>query len=713
MARVIITGGTGFVGQLLARSILKRGQLAHAAAAGVERLVPVREVLLADVVQPKAMLFEELSQSPVQVVTGDLSDDGYCKALFAGNDGGPLSVFHLGAVMSGQGEADFDLCMGVNFRGTLQMLEAARHCGAPRPRFIYASAGATFGSGAPTDYVTKDDEISDATRATPHTTYGMTKAVGELLLSDYSRRHFVDGRGLRLPSVVVRAGAPNAATTSCFSAVIREPLAGVDVSSPVAADVAHAVTGHRTAVDCLLRMHEVPSEAADAVLGFDRTVFVPSVSVTQAALEDAVRKVVAADSHKRLGRVTYDVADRTISDAVGSFPARIACDRAKALGLLSDPASLQPEALVRAYCDDFPQALHPALRLTPTPQEPAVGQEGGASAHAPASAVVDAALRRTQAAAAGRGMSVALVTGGGTGIGRAVALRLAEGGWQADGSDVALVLTGRRLELLQETASAIREAHGERVSTLVWPCDLCDEPGVDGLFGAISSAYGRLDVLFNNAGANVPPTTVNEMSMEAWRQVVGINLDAAFQVARNAFVMMKEQSPQGGARRVCLALPGLAHQSWPVHLPVPLPPARRAHPTAALHASPLWPWLAGAPLLTAPSVPPAPPLLWQAGSSTTAASQRQRHGRARSRTRRANTPSAASPSRSRWTAAPSTSPAARSTTATSSQPSRPVWRWACRRRTGRSSPSRACRRPTRRTRCTIWRACRFRRTCCR
>ena len=172
--------------------------------------------------------------------------------------------------MSGTGEADFDLCMGVNMRGTLQMLESARHCGATRPRFIYASAGATLGAGAPTDFISKDDVVGDSTRATPHTTYGMTKAIGELLLSDYSRRGFVDGRGIRLPSVVVRAGAPNAATTSCFSAVVREPLAGVDVVSPIDSEVKHAVTSHRTAVDCLLQMHELAAETVDSVLGFDR-----------------------------------------------------------------------------------------------------------------------------------------------------------------------------------------------------------------------------------------------------------------------------------------------------------------------------------------------------------------------------------------------------------------------------------------------------------
>ena len=114
-----------------------------------------------------------------------------------------MSIFHLGAIMSGQGEADFDLCMGVNLHGTLHLLEAARQCTSDaRPHFVLASAGATLGAGAPTDFVSKEDTVGDTTRATPHTTYGMTKACAELLLADYSRRGFVDGRGCRLPSVV-------------------------------------------------------------------------------------------------------------------------------------------------------------------------------------------------------------------------------------------------------------------------------------------------------------------------------------------------------------------------------------------------------------------------------------------------------------------------------------------------------------------------------
>ena len=142
--------------------------------------------------------------------------------------------------------------------------------------------------------------------------------------------------------------------------------------------------------------------------------------------------------------------------------------------------------------------------------------------------------------------AVALVTGGGTGIGKAVALRLAAGGWQADGERVAVVLTGRRRSVLEETAAEIREAHGDAVSTLVHPADLTAQSEVGELFSAVRGAYGRLDVLFNNAGAGMAPTPFDETEVDEWRRVVGINLDAAFHVARDAYRLMKAQSPQGG-----------------------------------------------------------------------------------------------------------------------------------------------------------------------
>ncbi len=346
--RVVITGGCGFIGQMVARSVLRRGKLlTHAPGGTAERLAPVTEVVLADVSRPPRLLFDQLEEE-TQVVLGDVSDAGFCRSLMSTDDT-PLSIFHLGAVMSGQGEADFDLAMGVNLHGTLNLLEAARHAGGARPRFILASAGATLGAGSPTDFVSAEGVVGDETRATPHTTYGMTKACAELLVGDYSRRGFVDGRGVRLPTVLVRAGAPNAATTGCFSAVIREPLAGDGVIAPISPHVKHAVTSYRTAVDCLVGMHELEAEAVDSVLGYDRTVFVPSTALSLSDLDDALRKVVSPSSAERLGKVSY-AADEKLSAAVGSFPTKVDCRRALQLGL---GGAIPPDAetMVREYCE--------------------------------------------------------------------------------------------------------------------------------------------------------------------------------------------------------------------------------------------------------------------------------------------------------------------------------------------------------------------------
>ena len=493
--RVVITGGAGFLGQSLARSLVRRGALLTHRHDGQESTAKIQSIVLADVHRPERLLFEaELLDGAggvdTSVAVGDVADRAFCDAL-VGDGAGPLSVFHLGAVMSGQGEADFDLCLATNLAGTMHMLEAARRSGAPRPRFVYASAGATLGAGAPTDWVASDGEVSDATRATPHTTYGMTKACGELLLADYSRKGFVDGRGVRLPSVVVRAGAPNAATTGVYSGVVRETLAGVDTASPIAGGVKHAVAGARSAVASLVAAHDAPAATADAVLGYDRTVFLRSTAVSIDELVAAVRRNVDPASAGELGRVTFAVDD-ALSAAVGSFPVRVDAARAEKLGF---PAPGSADDLVREYMQDFPEAL--AAGVAPAPA-------------APPAPLVPADARR-----------VALVTGGGSGIGRAVAVRLAAGGW-TDAAPV-VVVAGRRRAPLEETAALAEAAH-PGCAVVVAPADLTDPKDVERLFAELP----RCDLLFNNAGVNVPPTSVEDMSLDAWRYVVGTNVDAAF-----------------------------------------------------------------------------------------------------------------------------------------------------------------------------------------
>ena len=179
----------------------------------------VTSVVLADVTAPPPgrWVCPDVEADPrVSVVECDIGDPATAAMLVDQDD---ISVFHLSAIMSGQGEEDPDLCYRVNFDGTRALLEACRHRGSC-PRVVLTTAGATFSGGA-------ELVVTDELRSVPATTYGTTKRMAELLLNDYSRKGFVDGRGGRLSSVVVRAGAPNAATTGAYSSVVREPLSGM------------------------------------------------------------------------------------------------------------------------------------------------------------------------------------------------------------------------------------------------------------------------------------------------------------------------------------------------------------------------------------------------------------------------------------------------------------------------------------------------------
>lgn len=174
-----------------------------------------------------------------------------------------MAVFHLASIMSGQGEADFDKCLSVNLDGTKNLLEASRalltqgHSGGAPVRFVFPSSFAAFGPAL---------EVDDDTRLAPQSTYGTTKALAELLITDFTRKGYVDGRTGRLPTVIVRPGSGNGAATGCFSAVVRELLMGNDYAIPVAPNQLHPVISTRRTIKGLLALAELPSEA----LGHDR-----------------------------------------------------------------------------------------------------------------------------------------------------------------------------------------------------------------------------------------------------------------------------------------------------------------------------------------------------------------------------------------------------------------------------------------------------------
>lgn len=324
--KVVITGGTGFIGRMLAKRIIELGCLTGPSG----RPDDVDEVLLFDAVAPPTPL-KGLDGRAV-VVTGDIADRDLVFGLIDRDD---IAVFHLASVVSGGGELDFDLAMRVNLMGGLNVLEAVRLRGG-RPRVVFASSVAVFGGGAmPTC-------VGDTTKQTPQTTYGVTKAIGELLINDYTRKGFLDGRSARLPTVIVRPGKPNLAASSFASGVFREPLNGEPCILPVKLDTRMPVLGYRSIVEGFVRLHEAAPEA----LGDDRAINFPSMTVSVAEMIEALRRV-AGD--RKLGDIEVK-PDPRVEAIVATWPTELDSTRALALGL---PLEDRLDDIVAAYIEDF------------------------------------------------------------------------------------------------------------------------------------------------------------------------------------------------------------------------------------------------------------------------------------------------------------------------------------------------------------------------
>jgi len=323
--RIVITGGAGFLGVRLARAILARETLTD--ARGDARRI--REVVLLDVVTPP-----DLGDSRVRGVAGDLADPAMIERVVAADTD---SVFHLAAVVSGQAEADFDIGMRVNLDATRLLLERCRKLAAP-PKFVFASSLAVFGGPLP-------DPVTDDAPVTPQASYGTQKAIGELLVYDMTRKGFIDGRSLRLPTVTVRPGKPNKAASSFASGIIREPLSGVDAICPVARTTRMWVTSPRTVIANIIMGHEAPA----AAFAHTRSVNVPGMLVPVEDMVTALRRV-AGDAVAARVKWQFDPA---IDRIVATWPANFAPRLGPALGMTADSDF---DAIVRAYiADDMPK----------------------------------------------------------------------------------------------------------------------------------------------------------------------------------------------------------------------------------------------------------------------------------------------------------------------------------------------------------------------
>ena len=315
--KIVITGGGGFIGSRLAKALLARGTLA---AEKIARLTLVDQAFPAG-----------LPGDPrLTTLAGDISDPKFAARAIAPDT---ASVFHLAAVVSGAAEADFDLGMRVNLQGMRNVLEQARKCVRP-PRFVFASSVAAFGGDLP-------EVLDDSTTPAPQTSYGSQKVIGEYLVSDFSRKGYVDGRSLRLPTIVVRPGKANAAASSFASAVVREPLNGIAYECPLPPETGVWLLSPRKVVEAFIHAHELPASA----WGSNRVVNLPGITVTVAEMIAAMGKIAGSHVAKRVSWKP----DARIDAIVKTWPVRFATTRAFELGFKADPGI---EAVIRDYITD-------------------------------------------------------------------------------------------------------------------------------------------------------------------------------------------------------------------------------------------------------------------------------------------------------------------------------------------------------------------------
>lgn len=332
MFNVLVTGGAGFIGQQLIAKLLERSSLKVSDTAGDDR--KIGSITCFDVA-PGA-----LQSSLVTNVAGDIADPQVVQSLIKPDT---RAVFHLAAVVSGSAEADFDLGMRVNLDGTRNLLQACRASG-NQPRVLFSSSIAVFGGDLPA-------VVTDATTPNPQGSYGIQKLIGEHLVQDMSRKGFIDGRSVRIPTVVVRPGKPNGAASGFASNIIREPLSGVAVPLPVDPSTEMWIASPGSVVRMLLHAFELP--AAD--WGLQRAVNLPGLVASMHEEMAALRKV-AGDAAVALIR---QEPDEKVIKLVRTWAARFDTARARQMGFTTDTDF---ESIVRAYVKDNPQAVKLPIR---------------------------------------------------------------------------------------------------------------------------------------------------------------------------------------------------------------------------------------------------------------------------------------------------------------------------------------------------------------
>ena len=312
---VAVTGAAGMIGRKLVARLVEDGRLGDAE---LERLT------LLDVVAP---------DPPPQgtAFAGDLADPATAPRLAEGR---PDVIVHLAAVVSGEAEADFAKGYRVNLDGTRALLEAIRAADGYRPRLVFASSIAVFGAPLP-------NPIPEDFATLPLTSYGTQKAIDELLLADYTRRGFVDGVGIRLPTICIRPGAPNKAASGFFSNILREPLVGREAVLPVPETVRHWHASPRSAVGFCLRASTIDTEQ----IGPRRTLSMPGLSATVGEQIEALRRL-GGEAAVRLIR---HEPDPDVMRMIGGWAAALDASRAERLGFVAEKSF---DEIIRVHLED-------------------------------------------------------------------------------------------------------------------------------------------------------------------------------------------------------------------------------------------------------------------------------------------------------------------------------------------------------------------------
>jgi nucleoside-diphosphate-sugar epimerase len=317
---VLIIGAAGMIGRKLTERLVRdRGLNGQ----------PIERLTLLDVVAPTA---PGGFGGKVEARASDISTPGEAEKAVAGR---PDAIFHLAAIVSGEAELDFDKGYRINLDGTRYLLEAIRKAGdGYHPKVVFTSSIAVFGAPFP-------HSIPDEFHLTPLTSYGTQKAIGELLLSDYNRRGFLDGVGIRLPTICVRPGKPNAAASGFFSGIIREPLAGQDAVLPVKDTVRHTHASPRSAVGFLIHAAGLTREQ----LGPRINLTMPGTNCTVGEQIEALRRVAGDQVAARIRREP----DELVMRIVDGWAQRVDARRARELGFQAEESF---DAIVRAHIDD-------------------------------------------------------------------------------------------------------------------------------------------------------------------------------------------------------------------------------------------------------------------------------------------------------------------------------------------------------------------------